>query len=298
MSLDQLTTESFLEILEKAKERNVDAIAVSVGEVNYPKIFAIEKEIAHAKMKDPELKDVILFMDHPPSIDFGRKPENNSFMHHELEGIDPYASPEEVKKILSKYGIGFNLSPRAGGPAYLGPGQLNVHLIANCNRVDIGQNGKGAPDGQHKLDLIMQKIAQRLGVSGVQVKDHLDDSDKRDVYLSPGTFVKSGRLGTKLGSKVAMFTSLDFNKNVIYNGFSFFLNKDSTKGFEFIPACGYSKEDLEVTSVEEVIGEAIDPEYARNVTLITISNILKYTRGIAFYNLKTKSVEDEILVTL
>lgn len=306
MSLEKtLDKEYFLEILSKAANLAVDAVAVDIGYIDYPKIFPIEREIAHIKAQNSQYKDLILFMEHPPSIDFGRKQENNLFSHPELQGIDPYNSFEKAKSIISKYGISFNISQRAGGPAYLGPGQLNVHPLVNCKRANIGQKGSGTPDGQHKLDLIMKRIAEIFGVTDVLVKNHLDDSDKRDVYLPVGSFSNSGRLGTKLGSKIAVFTSLSFSSNVMYNGFSFFLNRDATKGFNFIPACGYSPKDLAVASLQEVLEERgirkgeIPLEGAKEVALRAITEVFQYKNGIALYNPNSKTFilqKEEVLV--
>lgn len=306
MNLEKmLDKEYFLEILSKAADLTVDAVVVDIGIMDYSKIFPIEGEIARIKVENPQYKDLILFMEHPPSIDFGRKPENNLFSHPELQEIDPYNSLEKAKSIILKYGINFNISQRAGGPAYLGPGQLNIHPIVNCKKANIGQNGSGTPDGQHKLDLIMKRIAEIFGITDVLVKNHLDDSDKRDVYLPAGNFSTSGKLGTKLGSKIAAFTSLSFSTNVMYNGFSFFLNRDATKGFNFIPACGYSSEELAVASLQEVLEERgvrkgeISLEEAKEAALRAIKEVFKYKNGIALYNPKSKTFtlqKEEVLI--
>ena len=273
-----------LEILGVSQNLDIDAVAVNLGLVDYSELFPVQAEIAAIKKRNPNYKDLILFMEHLPTINFGRKPEKNSFFDSSL---NPYANYEEVRNRLSKdYGIGFTLSNRPGGSTYLGPGQLIVHPIVSCSRVGI----RNAPLGQNKLDLIMKDIAARFGVEGVSVKDHRDDSDKRDVYLSPEHCSNAGRLGAKLGSKVAAFTGLDFKTDIMYNGFTLFINKKALRGFDLIPACGYPKEVLTVVSIQDVLEER-DIRYgeipiteARLIALKSIGVLCGYVERIFPYD--------------
>lgn len=275
--------ENLLEVLESSSDLDSDAIVVDVGFVDYHSLFPIQKKLAFRKQSNPRYKDLILFMEHPPTIDFGRKADKNNFFDRSL---DPYEDFERIRKLLLEdYGINFTLTQRPGGPAYLGPGQLIVHPIVNCSKAGI----HNMSNGQNKLDLIMKEIAILLGISDVHIKDCNNNEDRRDVYLNPGSYSNTGRLGVKVGSKVAAFTTINFDNSVLYNGFSLFLNKEGIKGFDLIPACGYSKRELTVASIQEVLEERkirngeIPLSEARETALSAISLVFGYTKGITSY---------------
>ncbi len=287
MNLEKRVSEmsqKLLHVLESTKDLEVDAISIDLGQTNYSEVLRAEAEIVEIRKQNPRYKDLILFMEHLPTIDFGRKPKNNFFLDKALNVLKPYENPERVKEHLSKYGLDFSLSERPGGPAYLGPGQLIIHFVADCKKAGI----KNPLEGQHRLDLVMKHLSQNLGVEDVQAKNPQDTEDKRDVYLEREAFPDiAGRYGLKVGSKVAAFANFDF----MYNGLSLFINREATKGFRFIPACGYSKEDLEVISIQEILerrgkryGEISRAE-AKEKALKVVSKVFIYKNGVMSFDL-------------
>jgi lipoate-protein ligase B len=278
-------TSQVMNALKEVQDIDIDAIAIDIGTINYPDLFEIEKLIAEEKYNNSLLKDVILFAEHEPCIDFSRKAKNNWFVDPILEKLDPYLAPHLVREYLSSHKIKFTISQRAGGPSYLGPGQLIVHPIVNCKSAGI----MNAPLGQHKLDLIMKRTAFYLGVPDVETKDHTDNLDKRDIYLSPSSTDKAGTLGMKLGSKIAQFKGLA-PPQVMFNGFALFINREATHGFSFIPACGYSHDELTVGSIQEVLEDRglvngqISLQKARETALRSIKEIFGYKSEIIRYD--------------
>lgn len=248
MNLENKTNELFEQLREMISNQAEESrmIAVDLGELRYDEIFPVEQMLAKYKTENPEAKDLLLMMNHPPTIDFGRRPENNRFFDNSLQ---PYDDINSVIEKMKQKGIHFSLSQRPGGPVYLGPGQLVVHPVVNCYNANV----KDMADGQHKLDLIMKEIVNYFGINDVKVKDPLATGDKRDIYMPPEALPADAELGHKIGSKIAAFTGLDPRTSVMYNGFTLFASNNSTYGFEHIPACGYEKEQLGVTSIQEVL---------------------------------------------
>ncbi|MFH1154649.1 MAG: lipoyl(octanoyl) transferase LipB [Pseudomonadota bacterium] len=106
-------------------KNQVDTImTVDLGIAAYVRVFDLQQQIVAAKIKDPELPDIVLVLEHPPVFTLGKRGGKDNLVVSE-----PW---------LSSRGIEIVQTQRGGNITYHGPGQLVMYPILDLNRSRTG----------------------------------------------------------------------------------------------------------------------------------------------------------------
>ncbi|MBS3093944.1 hypothetical protein J4456_05180 [Candidatus Pacearchaeota archaeon] len=232
-----------------------DMIIKDIGKTDYLQTIRLQKSLVE-KRADGEIQDMILFSEHFPTIDFGSAVTHNTFSNLLLiEVRKKYENNDmnSILKFLESKGILFSETVRGGGATYIGPGQIMVYPI-----IDLKENfGNSLAVSEYKeaIDRIMLNVLQSFGIPAetFTVEKILGESsmrkDRKDIWITQNN--KHYKLGGK-GIRVT--------QGIAHHGFNLYLNAESISGFRYINACGYTPEELGVTSIEHLLGKKIDRE--------------------------------------
>ena len=243
------------------------AVWDDLGEFDFRESKKLLLEIVK-KRQAGEILDAIFFCQHHPIIDFGNSAESNKFAP---DLIEKFVSEEAIIEHLAHEGINFSRTHRGGGSTYIGPGQLMVYPIVDYERI-VGRP-LGVGDYKILIDKIMQEVLQSYGIDAkifevaaeIGEADSSSRKDRKDVWVQ-----RNGKY-YKLGGKGGAMTG-----GVTYYGFSFYVTNSSIEGFKYIQACGYSKDALDITSVEREVGHVIDLEDFKKRILGSVKEHFRY----------------------
>ena len=249
---------------------------IDLGRVDYADALDLQIKLIELR-KSGEMSDVILTGEMNPIISFGRNNANNGFTEDFLENVRKKYGKSDmnaIKKYLHDLKIQFydsteNTHMRGGGTAYTGPGQLVVYPIVNHKQI-TGDDLNVAKYNEI-IDKIMTEVLQYYGIPALSVKVSTklpvnDDErkERKDVWIMK-------EKPYKIGGK-----ALRFSGGVASHGFSIYVTKESINHFNKILVCGYSQDQLGVTSMEHESGIDIDMKKVTAKTLEVIKEKFNY----------------------
>lgn len=236
---------------------------VDLGRTDYQETFRFQQEMVELRKKN-QVPDTILFAEHHPVIDFGRVPTHNKFSP---DLIEQFRGNHEaiINHLNSSFNIGFSQTSRGGGATYIGPGQLMVYPIVHHPSITRSKYQTDLPGYNFRIDRIMHDTLLGLGVKDAQIVEVAEKlgegdlrKDRKDVWV-----VRDGQ-NYKLGGKGTHFAG-----DIAYHGFNLYVAPESIAGFKHIQACGYTKEELDTTTISSEVGQvSIDQVRAQVLSAI------------------------------
>ena len=234
------------------------AYMVDVGIIHYKNCLLIQDTLQELRKQD-DIPDLILYGQHYPVISFGGSSSSNGFTSFFLETVKSIYGNTDLPTIvdhLSELGIDFYNSldhdslARGGGSAYTGPGQLVVYPIVKHEA--ITRRSIGYIMYKQIIDTIMIDVFRSFGIDA-QIKTVADTllvdidarKDRKDVWIQR-------EKPYKLGGK-----AIRFSGPVALHGFSLYVTKESLRHFDKVLVCGYTQNQLGVTSIEHELGRNV-----------------------------------------
>ena len=123
-----------------------------LGLVEYGKAYEIQKRL-HRRRLDGEISDVLLLLEHPPTLTIGRSGT--------LENV--LASREQ----LTQEGISLFFIERGGDVTYHGPGQLVGYPI-----IDLSKRGKDIHRYVHDLEDVLMRTLKDFSITAARDESH------------------------------------------------------------------------------------------------------------------------------
>lgn len=243
---------------------------------SYPDIYELQLNLARLRSKG-SIGDIILFCQHEPVINFGRLPRFNSFTEDFLakmraQGFSEDQLTEKAIEHLKNEGIGFSVSKRGGGSAYIGPGQLVVYPIVDYTKISDPSTETWYQD---IIDKVMQQTLLRFKIKSKIVEDTREDRDgRKDLWLD--TTEGSFKLG---GKSIGYFTSSEGSKKipVAYHGFHLNVTDESIRGCKYVNLCGYKPDELKAMSMAQAMERDVNIKEVRDIVIEVMKNNFGYS---------------------
>ena len=251
------------------------AHVVDFGIMSYGDSLKLQEEL-RMKRKDGLIPDTILVGQIKPVISFGAIKLNNGFSQSFLGDVRLFfgnADIDTVFRYLSNLEIDFYDSSqngnvtRGGGSTYIGPGQLVVYPVVDYFAITGGDNKLRYKD---LMDEIIIDALRTLHIPAVSVRvaDRLPVSperrDRKDIWVEKE---KPHKIAGK---------SVYFSGNIASHGFSLYMTRKSIEHFGKILVCGYTSDQLGVTSIEDELGKTISFDEVRRLTLDSLRRSFQY----------------------
>ena len=281
--------------MKELEEQVNHAYWIDLGLTNYADVCNLQVRLAELR-NNGNIPDVILCTQHNPVISFGGAFKHNGFSpefldevkrlngdcsiamiqrHLNREGIHFYPADIEHVHGRDNYKLHFDSgTSRGGGSTYIGPGQLVIYPIVNYKKI-VNDGSISSPEYKQLIDRIMYETLSEFYSIPAQIFNVLDvlpdidhDEERKD---RKDIWVEKNRKYYKIGSK-----SVHFSKDVAYHGFSLFVNKKGIQGFDKVLVCGYTRDQLDVTSMEHETGEELDIDEVKRAALSKIQEHFNY----------------------
>jgi lipoyl(octanoyl) transferase len=240
---------------------------IDFGMKPYGEIYGVQERLA-ALRREGRIEDTILIGEHLPIVNFGSAKSDNRFSREFLGSLQV---PDQAGAVaaLANRGIDFMETSRGGGATYIGPGQIVVYPIIMHRRI-FGQDSLNSYKAA--IDRLMQSFFREHGIDAeiAEVERRLRPlagarPDRKDVWVTLRG--KPHKIGAK---------GIRFSGDVALHGFSVYINEDATQGFRYIDPCGYTKEELGVTTMEQLLGRRIEIAAIKRELIEKILNGFKY----------------------
>jgi lipoate-protein ligase B len=157
----------------------------NLGLMEYGEAWSLQKSLHHQRI-EREISDVLLLLEHPPTITIGRSGDLNNVLIS--------------KERLTREGISLFFIDRGGDVTYHGPGQLVGYPI-----LDIRERGRDIHKYVHNLEEVILRTLRDFSIDA--------DRDKRH----PGVWIN--------GDEIAAI-GLSVKKWVSMHGFALNINTD------------------------------------------------------------------------
>jgi lipoate-protein ligase B len=128
-------------------------IAVKLGMIDYDEAYQLQKKL-HRKRISGEIPDVMLLLEHPPTLTVGKSGSVDTVL----------VSKEE----LARQRIPIFFIGRGGDVTYHGPGQLVAYPIIN-----LTQRGKDIPRFVRDLEEVIICTLEDFSISSARDESHL-----------------------------------------------------------------------------------------------------------------------------
>ena len=249
------------------------ALWCDLGIMPYSETSSLQEELAELR-KEGRISDLILSVQHPAEVNFGTSSQDNLFSKEFLSEVSKETggnpSEEKIKEYLSARGVGFSKSGRGGGATVLSPGQMVYYPIVNYEKI----TGKPLGVGEYKAKIyrIMFETLKSLGVDGIKITSDTPDAALTDRNERKDIWLHVGGKPYKLGSK-----GLRMSGGVAYYGFSLYIDRNGTENFWIVNPCGYSHDEVGVTSAEEVTGRKISHRKVNDNARILFMKHFRYS---------------------
>jgi lipoyl(octanoyl) transferase len=216
---------------------------IDLGTVSYQEAWEVQKRLQEERLRN-ERPDTLVLVEHPPVVTLGKDEKWNVL--------------KKPRKDFAQRGIDIVDAKRAGGAAYLGPGQLVGYTIMDM-----------APYGgvRNFLVTVEQAMIQTARDYGIEVRRHdtrnpsTEKAYRATWYEQDGQFyvLCTKGVGCKLnlrGEKVR-YGDLELSPMVANHGFALNVGTNETY-FDLIDPCGFPVEQIRPISIEGIIGRKPD----------------------------------------
>jgi len=212
---------------------NLELHVLDLGTKSYEETAKLHKQLADQRQAD-KIPDTLLIAQHPPTITLGLSEKRNTI----------HATPRE----LHDYGIKLHQSQRAGGAAYLGPGQLTFYPA-----IKLQQHGISGYDYIREIEKVTHKAAQALGANtylGSVPNPNTGKAYKSVWYNAHGKPHKFFAIG--IHTTGGMFGTID------NGGFTLLVEPEGHQYYHLIDHCGFQLDQVGATSIAEMLGTPAD----------------------------------------
>ena len=232
-----------------------------LGRLPYDDAWDAQKELVEARKHNPDLRDQLLLLEHPPTYTLGRRGSLDNLLLTEQQ--------------IDQLGFCLRWVDRGGDITYHGPGQLVGYPILNLKRW-FGERGKTRADLHAYLrdleEVIIQTLAQ-LGIHGWRFPGYTG------VWVDrPNGAEKIAAIGIKVSPR-----------GVSSHGFALNVNPEMTHFGHIIP-CGI--DDHGVTSLTAVLGRQITIDEVMPILIEQFLQIFQHTPQYST-SLETRNLSSE-----
>jgi lipoyl(octanoyl) transferase len=216
---------------------------IDLGKVSYQEAWVVQQRLQEERFRK-QRPDTLILVEHPPTVTLGGdekwnvlKVPRETFAHREIDLVQ---------------------AKRAGGAAYLGPGQLVGYTI-----MDI------APYGGVKNFLISveQAMIQTAADFGIEVRRHDTRNPTKERAYRATWYELEGKfyvlctkgIGVKMNLRGEEITyrglrgDLRLRPMITNHGFSLNVGKNHSY-FDLIDPCGFPISEIQPISIEEIMG--------------------------------------------
>lgn len=198
-------------------------LCVDLGVISFSRAHSLQLDIVHARASGKMDRDVVLLLEHPPVFTIGRRGNRE---HLKVSST-----------VLDDAGMDLFHIERGGDITFHGPGQLVLYPILH-----LRQAGLGVVDFVEKLEAVMLRTAEDMGVSG-----------SRDTR-NHGVWVDDRKMG---------FVGIAVRRSISFHGIA--LNVDlSLAPFAWIDPCGLK--NVHVTSLKREADRKVSMDEAKAAT--------------------------------
>jgi lipoyl(octanoyl) transferase len=202
---------------------------IDVGQKKYDEVERIQESLAVLRAKEM-IPDTLVVAQHPPTITTGLSASRNKV----------YASTEE----LAAKGIDFFSSRRAGGAAYLGPGQLVFYPVVHLPGI-----GVDIFPYLREIENVASHVANRMGAKTFVGTEHNPTTNKS---YHGAWYIRED--GTKCKFLAQGYHAGNNLKLISRGGFTINVGKESHEHFDLIDHCGFRLNEVGAVSFEEMLG--------------------------------------------
>ena len=170
----------------KRKGETKAPLVFDLGLIDYRKAFDFQKKIVSVKIKDRDISDIILILEHPAVFTLGKRGGKENLV--------------VTEEFLKSKNIPVVQTERGGNITFHGPGQLVLYPV-----VDLERAKKGVADFVNDLEEIMIRTSAKLGVKAARNKKN------------HGVWVKNAKIGS---------IGLSIKRGISFHGLAFNVNMD------------------------------------------------------------------------
>ena len=209
------------------------AYLLNLGLVPYAEAFELQRSLAGA-VSQGAVPETVVFLEHPPVVTIGRRPETESELH----------IPDDASVEIAE-------TDRGGKSTFHGPGQLVCYPI-----LDLGKHGKDVKRYVRDLEEALIRTLAAFELEGVRYEG------LTGVWLPP-TGGQGPRKIASIGVHVARW--------VTTHGYALNVDLDPAPFTEWITACGL--EDAAFTTMARELDRPLTVEDVRPAAITAIAEL-------------------------
>ncbi len=184
---DKTELVSFLHNAAQDRRGGIKApLVFDLGLIEYKKAFDFQKKIVSVKIKQRNIPDIILILEHPAVFTLGKRGGRENLV--------------VTEKFLKAKNIPVVQTERGGNITFHGPGQLVLYPV-----IDLERAKKGIADFVNDLEEIMIRTSANFGVKAERNKKN------------HGVWVKNAKIGS---------IGLSIKRGICFHGLAFNVNMD------------------------------------------------------------------------
>jgi lipoate-protein ligase B len=218
---------------------------VDLGTMPYRDVYDLQLRMVDARRKEL-IPDTILSVQHPLTVSFGSDKPNNLFSDNlldEVRNIMGNAEHENVLSYLGKKGIDFVEVSRGGGATVLAPGQFVYYPVVNIGDL------KNMEEYKNKIYKTLFSSLKNLGVNDINISERKNFETRLD---RKDAWIQRNGVTLKMGSK-----GIRYSNGIAHQGFVLYIDDKGIEHFGLVKPCGYSPEEVSITSVESELGNQV-----------------------------------------
>jgi lipoate-protein ligase B len=218
---------------------------IDLGTMPYRDVYDLQLKMVDARRKEI-IPDTILSVQHPLTVSFGSDKPNNMFSDNLLNEVRTRmgnVSHENVLSYLEKKGIDFVEVSRGGGATVLAPGQFVYYPV-----VDIGSI-KNIEEYKNKIYKTLFSSLKNLGINDINISERQGLGTRLD---RKDAWIQRNGVSLKMGSK-----GIKYSNGIAHQGFVLYVDNKGIDHFGLVRPCGYSPEEVSITSVESELGKKV-----------------------------------------
>lgn len=169
------------------------SIVYRPGLTGYGDAYHLQKEL-HRRISDGEAADVLLLVEHPPTITVGKSGKLENILVSRAQ--------------LAREGISLLFVDRGGDVTYHGPGQLVTYPI-----IDLRKRDKDIHKYVHDLEEVIIRVLNDFGIRGRRDSDHagvwIDNKEIAAIGLSVRKWVSMHGFALNVNTDLEQFSLIN-----------------------------------------------------------------------------------------
>ena len=169
------------------------SIVYRPGLTGYGDAYHLQKEL-HRRISDGEAADVLLLVEHPPTITVGKSGKLENILVSRAQ--------------LAREGISLLFVDRGGDVTYHGPGQLVTYPI-----IDLRKRGRNIHKYVHDLEEVVIRVLDDFGIKGARDPGHagvwIDNQEIAAIGLSVRKWVSMHGFALNVNTDLEQFALIN-----------------------------------------------------------------------------------------